>query len=170
MCIRSPSSFALNFSAGAHVGFGLARALSSRWALLFDKSHSNQGFLHSSSYRLRLLHRSHLPQWLLPALEVATATLRRSLILANLTPYAPALCPSGSMLSHDAHPTLMHKQPWVDPMLASCVQDCSSVWITGLCILPNISEAAPPFITTRAKTSTTIGKQAHPLLRIQRSF
>jgi hypothetical protein len=63
----------------------------------------------------------------------------------------------------------MHKQPWVDPMLASCIQDCSSVWITGLCILPNISEAAPPFITTRAKTSTTTGKQAsHPLCFVSR--
>ena len=56
-----------------------------------------------------------------------------------------------------AHATLMHRQLRVDPSLASCVQSCSSVRITGLCILPNISEAAPSFITTWAQTSTAPG-------------
>ena len=43
------------------------------------------------------------------------------------------------------------------PLLARCVQSCSSVWITGLCVSPSISEAAPSFITTWAQTSTTAG-------------
>lgn len=48
----------------------------------------------------------------------------------------------------DALATLIHRQlRAVCPLPASCVQDCSSSWIPGLCILPNISEAAPPFIT-----------------------
>ena len=31
------------------------------------------------------------------------------------------------------------------------------MWITGLCILPNVSEAAPSFLTAWAETSTTTG-------------
>lgn len=52
-----------------------------------------------------------------------------------------------------------------DPLPASCVQNCSSSWIPGLCILPNISEAAPSFITAWTKTSTLAGvpATAHPL-------
>ena len=53
-------------------------------------------------------------------------------------------------LCSDALVTLRHRQLRVDPSLASCVESCSSMWITGLCILPNISEAAQSFITTRA--------------------
>lgn len=42
-------------------------------------------------------------------------------------------------------------------MLASCVENCSSVRIPRLCVSPDISEAAPSFITTWAKTSTLTG-------------
>ena len=58
---------------------------------------------------------------------------------------------SGSSFStSDALATLRHRQHRVVPLLASCVQSCSSVRITRLCILPDISEAAPSFITTWA--------------------
>ena len=43
------------------------------------------------------------------------------------------------------------------PRPASCVENCSSHQITGLCISLNISEAAPSVFMTRAKTSTTTG-------------
>jgi len=61
--------------------------------------------------------------------------------------------------------TLRHRQHRVYPLLASCVQSCSSIWITGLCILPNISNTAPSFITPWAKTSTTAGWLCHSLPR-----
>ena len=57
----------------------------------------------------------------------------------------------------DALATLRHRRLRVIPSPASCVQSCSSVRITGLCILPSISEAAPSFITAWAKASTTTG-------------
>ena len=53
--------------------------------------------------------------------------------------------------------TLRHRQLRVGPLLASCVQNCSSMRITGLCVSPIVSEAAPSFITAWAKTSTTAG-------------
>ena len=62
-----------------------------------------------------------------------------------------------SLTSPSAHATLMHRQRRVNPLLASCVQSCSSVRITGLCILPNVSGSSPSFITTWAQTSTAPG-------------
>jgi len=63
-------------------------------------------------------------------------------------PQTSLLCPQRGLT--DALVTLRHRQLRVDPLLASCVQSCSSVRITGLCILPNISEAAQSFIMTQA--------------------
>lgn len=45
----------------------------------------------------------------------------------------------------------------VTPEPASCVENCSSHQITGLCISLNLSEAAPSVFKTWAKTSTTTG-------------
>lgn len=56
--------------------------------------------------------------------------------------------------------TLMHRRYGVSPAPARCVQSRSSVRITGLCILANISEAAPSFVTTWAETSTTAGRES----------
>jgi len=53
--------------------------------------------------------------------------------------------------------TLRHRQHRANPLLASCVESCSSLRITGLCISPVISEAAPSFLTAWAKTSTMTG-------------
>ena len=77
-----------------------------------------------------------------------------------------------NMAAQVVRPSLHDRPNWVtsnteaqaarglNPLLASCVESCSSVRITGLCVSPNVSEAAPSFITTWAKTSTTAGYQA----------
>ena len=66
---------------------------------------------------------------------------------------------TGGRVLDGSVPTLRHerRRGAVPPPPADCVQSRSSVRFTRLCVSPNLSEAAPSFITTRTQASTTAG-------------